>query len=204
MTRTVGLLVLTFTLTTALADHGAPPPRLGGLTLCLDRASVRLELEATTLPGPLTSRGVADTFHHATTTLTEQGVPLQTDCEQADGYVLLELYARFLDPETYLGFPADSHTYVVTAQVGKKPAGAAETVLPNGRYAASASDIIQAATPESLAEQLVSLGGAQVQVLAATWRAANIVPARSYAVFAALGVSLLALRGLTAVLGRSG
>lgn len=204
LVRSVGVLVVALHLTTALADHGAPPPRLGGLTLCLDRASVRLGLEATTLPGPLASRVVTGAFDRATATLTGQKVPLRTNCERADGYVLLELYARFLDPKTYLGFPANSYTYVVTTQVGQKPADAAQTVLPNGRYVASTSDIIQAATPENLTEHLVSLGEAQARALAATWRAANVVPARSYAVFAALGMSLLALRGLTAVLGRSG
>lgn len=116
--------------------------------------------------------------------------------------MLLELYARFLDPATYVGFPDDSYTYVVITQVGSKPANPVETVLPAGRYAASVSDILQAATPENLAEQLVSLDNEQVRALAATWRAANVVPLRTYLMFAALGASFLALRAVTAVVGR--
>ncbi len=200
--RLVGaVLLLTFS-SNAFADHGAPPPRLEGVTLCLEPASVRLKLEEVTLPGTLANGVIADVAEAAQNTLASQGVPTRETCEGGERFVLLELYIRFLDPATYVGFPANSYTYVVTTQVGSKPADMAGTVLPEGRYAASVSDIVQAATAENLAGQLVSLGNEQAKVLAATWRAANVVPPRTVLMFAALGVSLLALRGLTAAFGR--
>lgn len=199
--RAAAVLLLTFW-SSALADHGAPAPRLGGVTLCLEPASVRLELEGVTLPGPLASRVVSDTAEAARQTLAAHGVPTRESCEGGGMFVLLELYARFLDPATYVGFPENSYTYVVTAQVGAKPADAAETVLPGGRYAASVSDIVQAGTAEDLSAKLVALGNEQARVLAATWRDLNVIPARTYLMFAALGMSFLALRGLTAAFGR--
>ncbi len=198
----VGTVLLLTLLSSALADHGAPPPRLGGVTLCLEPASVRLELEDVTVPGPLANQVVADTAEAAGQTLASHGVPTRATCEGGETFVLLELYARFLDPATYVGFPDNSYTYVVTTQVGAKPDNLAETVLPEGRYAASVSDIVQAATAEDLSAQLVALGNKQVRVLAATWREANVVPPRTYLMFAALGMSFLALRGLTAAFGR--
>ena len=129
---------------------------------------MRLELEDVTLPGALANGVITNVAETAQNTLASQGVPLRVACEGSEAFVLLELYARFLDPATYVGFPADSYTYVVTTQVGTKPADMAETVLPAGRCAASVSDIVQAATAENLAEQLVSLGNEQVRVLGAT------------------------------------
>lgn len=195
------VLLLTFW-STAFADHGAPAPRLEGVTLCLEPASIRLELEDVTLPGPLANRVITAVTEVAQNTLASQGVRTKDICGDGETIVLLELYARFLDPATYVGFPKNSYTYVVTAQVGAKPADPTETVLPEGRYAASVSDIVQAATAEDLSAKLVALGNEQVRVLAATWREANVVPLQTYLTFAALAVSFLALRGLTAMLGR--
>lgn len=194
-------LLLGFVCSTAFADHGAPPPRLEGVTLCLEPASVRLELEGVTLPRAFAGRVVEDVAEAAQTTLASRGVPVRTTCAGNEKFVMLELYARFLDPGTYVGFPEDSYTYVVTTQVGSRPADVAETVLPEGRYAASVSDIVQAATAEDLSTQLVSLGNEQVRALAMTWREANVVPPGTYLAFAALGLSLLALRGLVAMFG---
>ena len=195
-------LLLTFW-SSAFADHGAPPPRLEGVTLCLEPAPVRLELEDVILPGTLANQVIADVAEAAQNTSASQGVPTREACGANEAFVLLELYARFLDPTTYVGFPDDSYTYVVTTQVGSKPADMAETVLPEGRYAASVSDIVQAATAEELSAELVSLGNGQVRVLAAVWREANVVPSRTYLMFAALGVSFLALRGVVVVFGQS-
>lgn len=195
------VLFLTFW-STAFADHGAPPPKLGGVTLCLEPASVRLELEDVTLSGALANGIITDVNEAAQDTLASQGVPLRATCDGGETFVLLELYARFLNPATYVGFPDDSYTYVVTIQVGSKPVDMAEPVLPEGRYAASVSDIVQAATAEDLSAQLVALGDEQVRALAATWREANVVPPRTVLMFAALGVSFLALRGLAAAFGR--
>ena len=172
------------------------------MTLCLEPASVRLELEDVTLPGALANKMITDVAENAREALASQGVAIRKACGDSEAFVLLELYARFLDPAAYVGFPEDSYTYVVTTQVGSRPADMAETVLPAGRYAASVSDILQAATAENLTEQLVSLGNEQVRVLAATWRAANVVPPQTYLLFAVLGTSLLVLRGLTVVVGR--
>lgn len=132
--------------------------------------------------------------------LEARGVPYETECTTAQGYVFLELYARFLNPKTYLGFPENSYTYVTSAQVGAFITDVRyETALPKGRYAASASDIFQADTAGGLQEQLILLGEVQGGALIHTWLEANAVTFSSYLLFAALGLSLVALRVLPAL-----
>ena len=193
----LGLVVL-FGLTPVWADHGAPAPQLGGVTFCLDAASVQLETEGVVFSPVVRQRVRQKVLGMLQTRLKTRNVPYTTDCSAARSYVLLSLYVRFLDPQTYVGFPEHSYTYVTSAQVGRTVKGAgAETVLPERIYSASASDIFQAATPQQLEQRLVALGEAEAVSLTKTWLEANAVTLRSYLVFTALGLSLIALRGLT-------
>ena len=196
----LGLLVMSG-LTPVWADHGAPAPQLGGVTFCLDIASVQLETEALALSPALRHHVRQAVFGALRTQLETRNIPHTSDCSAARSYVLLSLYVRFLDPRTYVGFPKYSYTYVISAQVGNTVKGAgAETVLPERIYTASASDIFQAATPQKLGQQLVTLGNAEAASLTRTWLEANAVSLNSYLLFAALGLSFVALRVLAFML----
>jgi len=183
----------------ARADHGAPASRLGSVTLCVAPSSVQLTLEP---PPRVAESQIVERVREAVLetlrgTLSAHAVPFETDCERAQGFVLLTLYARFLDPETYLGFPPDSYAYVSSAQVGAFVGAAGpETALPGGRYSASASDIVQAPTAAALEARLVALGEAQSRALARAWREANAPTGRAHLSFAGLGLLLAVLRAL--------
>ena len=194
------LLVLSG-LTPVWADHGAPAPQLGGVTFCLDAASVQLETEAVPLSPALRHHVRQAVFGALKTQLESRRVPYTSDCPASRSYVLLSLYVRFLDPKTYVGFPKHSYTYVTTAQVGNFIKGAgAEAVLLERIYSASASDIFQAATLQKLGQRLVTLGNAEAASLTRTWLEANAVSLNSYLLFAALGLSFVALRVLAFML----
>lgn len=187
----------------AWADHGAPAPRLEGVTLCANPSSVQLRLEAAPLPPEANQRVRKVVFENLRGTLESCGVLFKTDCTGAQGYVLLNVYARFLDPETYLGFPAASYTYVTSAQVGAFVAAPGpETALPGGRYHRSASGIVQAPTAADLEARLVSLGDAQAEELARTYLEANPVALSRYLLFTGLGLALAGLRSLPHALGQ--
>lgn len=122
-------------MSTARADHGAPAPRLGGVTLCVAPSSVQLTLEPPSriVKPQIVERVREEIFETLRRTLEAPVVPFATDCERAQGFVLLTLYARFLDPKTYVGFQPDSYTYVSSAQVGAFVGAAGpETALPGG------------------------------------------------------------------------
>jgi len=184
---------------TARADHGVPAPRLGGVTLCVAPSSVQLTLEPSSriAESQVAGRVREEVLETLRGTLGAHAVPFETDCERAQGFVLLTLYARFLDPETYLGFPPDSYTYVSSAQVGAfVGATGSKTALPGGRYRASESDIVQAPTAAALEARLVALGDEQSRALARAWGEANAPTGRAHLRFAGLGLLLAALRAL--------
>ncbi|ADI14195.1 conserved hypothetical protein [Truepera radiovictrix DSM 17093] len=196
------LLTLTLLLVTPLAqaDHGAPPPRLGGVSFCTDRDSVRLEVvggagERPGFAGDLAARAL----QHLRAALERAEVPHEERevCAGERGYVALELYARFLDPETYLGFPEASYTYVAATQVGAHaPTRSPEGALPESVYVASASDILQAPSEAALAAELLALTDEQAQLLTRTWLEANVVPPGRFARFGALALALVLVRAL--------
>ena len=193
----LGLLML-FGVTPVWADHGAPAPQLGGVTFCLNASSVQLETEAVTLSPAIHQTVRQKVLGTLQRRLETRRIPYTSDCLATRSYVLLSLYVRFLDPKTYVGFPENSYTYVISAQVGRFIRGVgAEAVLPERIYSASASDIFQAATPEKLGQRLATLGNAEAASLTRTWLEANAVSLNSYLLFAALGLSLVALRILT-------
>ncbi len=195
----LGLLVLSG-LTPVWADHGTPAPQLVGVTFCLDASSVQLETEAVTLSPMIRQHVRQEVFNTLKTQLETRNIPHTSDCPAARSYVLLNLYVRFLDPKTYVGFPKRSYTYVTSAQVGNFVQGVgAEAVLPERIYSASASDIFQAATPQKIGQHLTTLGNAEAASLTQTWLEANAVSPSSYLLFAALGSSFVALRTLTFV-----
>jgi len=195
-------------LSLAWADHGAPPPQLGGTVLCVELSSVQVGLEAEAAPPAVTERVRMEVFSAMQARLETEGVPYRTDCAAVSGYVLLGLEAHFLDPETYLGFPKDSYTYVTTAQVGSF-VGAAQpdTALPGRRYTGSASDIFQALTPGDLVTRLTGLGLDEFNLLVQAWSEANALTPGGVLRFAALGLALALLRAvplsLAATRGRS-
>lgn len=194
--RVAGSFGLLELLSFAWADHGAPAPQLGETVLCVQPSSVQVSLEGASLPDA-DQRVREAVLRTLQTTLEARSVPYETDCLTSQGYVLLDLYARFLDPKTYLGFLEDSYTYVASAQVGAFAANVPYgTALPEGRYAESVSDIFQARTLSGLETRLTSLGETQVEALATAWLEANPVTLSSYLLFAALGLALASFRAL--------
>ena len=129
--------------------------------------------------------------------LEAENIPYDTGCATASGYVLLGLEARFLDPETYQGFPVASYTYVTTAQVGSF----VPTRTPIPRYP---KDVTRARRAKSFRRgppmcwwHASSLSVRRRSVyLARAWSEANIVAFGSYLRFAALGLALAVLRAL--------
>lgn len=178
------------------AHNAAPPAQLIGVRPCVQTSSVQLGLEASSLEVDAESvrRAVYD---YLVETFTQLQIPYDELCPQNPSFVLLGIYARFLDPKNYVGFPPSSYTYVTTAQVGRfSPQPSLETVLSPARYATSASEIFQAADADALTQRLVALGKQQVDDLAKHWLEANAVSATAYLLFAGIGAALLALRGL--------
>lgn len=208
----IALLAL-LVVTLVWADHGAPPARLGGVRLCVAPPSIQVSLEGVPWADEAGSGEIDSAETEArirtavlsslTRSLTAAEIPYTTTCTGSGGVVVITLDLRYLDPETYLGFPENAYTYVSAAQVGTLERGAgvtSEPTLSEGRYSASASDIIQAAGETELEAQALALGEAQVTALVRAWLEANRIAARSYLLFAGLGGALLALRVLVTVL----
>jgi len=121
-------------------------------------------------------------------------------CPGARGFVLLGVSARYLDPETYRGFPANSYTYVTTGQVGAHVEGATTgTSLQGSVYGASESDLFAAPSDEALRRELVALGHDQVRALTRAWLAANVVPTAHYLMFAGVALALIVARAVVTV-----
>ena len=200
-TLRLGICLLFFGLTPVWADHSAPAPQLGGVGFCLAPSSVQLETEAVSL-SPAAGQRVREAVLKALQTQLEtHNIPHASNCAASRSFTLLSLYVRFLDPKTYIGFPENSYTYVTSAQVGGFISDAtAQTALPESLYTASASDIFQAATPGQLEQRLVALGEAEVRAVTQTWLEANTVALSRYLLFAALGLSFIALRILNTLL----
>lgn len=173
----ITLLVL-LTVTPVWADHGAPPPRLGGVRLCVAPTSVQVSLEGAPWADEAGGRETDNTetdraetearirtalLSSLTRSLAAAEIPHTTTCTGSEGLVVIALDLRYLDPETYLGFPENPYTYVSAAQVGTLGRGAdltSELTPSESRYSASASDIIQAAGADELEAQALALGEA--------------------------------------------
>ena len=190
------------------ADHGAAPPRLGGVRLCAAASSVQVSLEGVSWAEEADSSEAEARIRTAvlsslTRSLVAAGIPHTTTCTGSGG-VVITLDLRYLDPETYLGFPENAYSYVSAAQVSTLERGAGADIAPvtlsESRYSASASDIIEVAGAAELEAQALALGEAQITALVRAWLEANRVPARSYLLFAGLGGALLALRVFVTVL----
>ena len=204
LTASCGALFLLSLFSLAWADHGAPEPRLGGVHFCTDAASVQVTVqgEGEARRERLERRMSTEFLAGLREQPTASGGPHRSDAEApcTDGYVVLGVYARYLDPETYLGFPDASYTYVTTTQVGAYAATLTpETSLPESVYTASASDIVQAPTDEALRRELSALASLQGEALSQTWVAANVVAPFRYALFGVLAVGLVLARAVVTV-----
>lgn len=196
-------------MTPVWADHGAPPPRLGGVRLCAAPTSVQVSLEGVPWAdeaggSEAEARIRTAVLSSLTRSLAAAEIPHTTTCTGSGGVVVITLDLRYLDPETYLSFPENAYTYVSAAQVGTLEHVASADITPvtlsESRYSASASDIIEAAGEAELEAQALALGEAQIGALVRAWLEANRVIARNYLLFAGLGGALLALRVLVTVL----
>ena len=116
---------------------------------------------------------------------------LRESCAGARAAVSLSVEARYLDPETYIGFPENAYTYVVTAQVGTLTDAAAEAGVQQPLYSATTSDIVSL---RGDAAPLLSVANAVLADLAQAWREDNAVPLAHLLLLAGLGLVLAGVR----------
>ena len=114
---------------------------------------------------------------------------VENSCEGRRAAVLLSLDARYLDPETYLGFPENAHTYVVSVQVGTLADTKDEVLEP--LYGATTSDIVSINDAEA---QLLLVVAPSLNELAQTWRRSNVVSPTQHLAFASLALLLAGVR----------
>lgn len=181
-------------LTVVQAHESVSPVQLAGVRPCVQTSSVQLGLEA--VPVGADAEGIKqEVYSYLTRSLQRARVPFDDLCPGNPHFVLVSIYARFLDPETYLGFPPSSYTYLISGQLGMfSPQPTPETVLTPSLYATSVSEIFQAEGARALEQRLVLLGRAQVDDFLRHYHEANTVPLLFYGLFAALGTALVSLR----------
>lgn len=175
------------TLFVARADHGHIETRLAGTTLCIGARSVSAVVsgpEGEVQTAPL----VRELLERLEATLEQAGVRYEVLESCVTPTVLLSVEARYLDPESYVGFPDNAYTYVVTAQVGTL-AGALSEEVEGTRYGATTSDIVSVSDRDA---QLLGVAHPIMTDLAQAWRQDNIVPLAQFLIFAGLA-SLLAM-----------
>ncbi len=117
---------------------------------------------------------------------------VQASCAGQPAAVLLNLDARYLDPETYLGFPANAYTYAVNVQVGTF-AGNENEALEEPRYATTTSDIVSLTDAEA---QLLALVEPSLNELAQVWRQGNVVSFAQHLTFVGLALLLVGARAI--------
>lgn len=176
----------------ALADHGEVETQLTGTTLCVGPLSVQADVRGP--EGAAWPAAEPTLREHLETTLRRADVPydLRESCARARAAVSLSVEARYLDPETYIGFPENAYTYVVTAQVGTLTDAAAEAgVLERPLYSATTSDIVSL---QGDAAPLLNVADAVLADLAQAWREDNAVPLAHLLLLAGLGLVLAGVR----------
>ncbi len=104
--------------------------------------------------------------------------------------VLLSVEARYLEPKTYVGFPDNAYTYVVTAQVGTLTGASGEEV-EDTLYGRATSDIVSVSDRDA---QLLGIANPVMNELAQAWRQDNVVPLAQSLIFAGLALLLAAAR----------
>lgn len=184
--------------TLSWAHEAAPPVQLAGIAPCVQTSSVQLGLED--LPAEVKSQVDAeqvrrDVHDYLIATFQRLEIPYGHFCPESPSFLLVGIYARFLDPASYVGFPTSSYTYLTTGQLGTfSPQPMVNTALVPTLYSTSVSEIFQAPDARALSQEIVSLGQTQVNDFVRHWLEANTVPRTLYLLFAVLGTALVALR----------
>ena len=114
---------------------------------------------------------------------------VQASCAGRRTTVLLSLDARYLDPATYLGFPENAYTYVVSVQVGTLTDAGNEVLEP--LYGVTTSDIVSVNDIEA---QLLSAIAPSLNELAQAWQQSNLVFPVQYLAFTSLALLLVGIR----------
>ena len=178
--RSLCALLLACLLTTALA-HGDFPIHLAGQTLCLAPTSVALDFEEMDAARQAAARnGLLQTLRTVLTrVLSTANVNLEerASCADADAFVLLTVWVRYLDPRTYIGFGEDAYSYDLSLQIGALAKDALEVesedapvALQDLRFAASAGDIHSEGETGAPFEEAVEAQAAPlIGTLAAAW-----------------------------------
>ena len=113
-------------------------------------------------------------------------------CAGQRATALLSLEARYLDPETYLGFPENAYTYVASLQVGTPVGVSTENfVLEENLYGSTVSDIIPI---KDMKPQFLTIVDSTVADFAQAWQQDNKVPTARYLTFAGAALLLIVAR----------
>ena len=172
-------LLLVCLLNTAFA-HGDFPIHLAGQTLCLAPTSVALDFEEMDAARQAAARnGLLQTLRtDLTRVLSTANVNLEerASCADADAFVLLTVWVRYLDPRTYIGFGEDAYSYDLSLQVGTledvlgAESESTPVTLQDLRFAASAGDIhSEGETGAPFEEALEAQAAPLIGTLAAAW-----------------------------------
>ena len=182
--------MLLSTLFVARADHGQIETRLEGTTLCIGPRSVSAAIsgpEGEVQTAPL----VRELLEQLEVTLKQTDVRYEVlESCVGSAIVLLSVEARYLEPETYVGFPDNAYTYVVTAQVGTLTGASGEEV-EDTLYGRATSDIVSVSDRDA---QLLGIANPVMNELAQAWRQDNVVPLAQSLIFTGLALLLVAAR----------
>ena len=187
--RAVWLCLLVYPF--GFADHGRVEPQLAGTTLCITPASVQVNLIGPVKPGRLEQRLREELV--SALSLAEVRFKKRASCVGEPAAFSLTLDARYLDPEQYVGFPENAHTYVLTTQV--------DDGLERVRYLATTSDIV--ALPAGETAELLTVADDPLADFVQVWRDDNTVSLRQQLVFVGVAV-LLAMVRITPALALRG
>ncbi len=173
----------------ASADHGRIEPQLERTTLCLEPRSVETEVSGPGAPQTAPFKRELREQLEATLSRADVRYEVKGSCEGRRAALLLDLDARYLDPETYLGFPENAYTYVVSLQVGTL----AEDEVLEPLYVTTTSDIISITDAEA---QLLFVVEPSLSELARTWRQSNLVSFAQHLAFSSLALLLVGARAV--------
>ena len=181
----------------ALADHGRIEPQLAGTTLCTEPRSASADVSGPEGEVPVSLKREMRIQLEAHLDRAEVRYEKRRSCVGQRATALLSLEARYLDPETYLGFPENAYTYVVSLQAGA-PANAPTEgfLLEKNLYASTVSDIVSITDMEP---EFLTIVNSTVGDFAQAWRQDNIVPVAHYLTFIGIAL-LLALARVTLML----
>lgn len=143
-----GFWLVLFSLWASAWAHEDAEFHLAGLRFCVDPNSVQVRLEMPNgeraVAGQRSLRQALRADLRNVLGATGVRADFAESCADSPTYTILTVEARYLDPESYVGFEPRSYAYVVYMQVGRHDGLASlleNQLLPDNRYNAYTSEI---------------------------------------------------------------